>query len=386
MSCLLRWRRGPAGAPDHAARAGCRSQRPFRRSVVAGSPPRSVARRCSRNGGGQTRNRRPPEEVGVRHRPPQLPGVDALRGVVALDPPPVVVPEREPLDGHRPVAATAARRRAGRPGAPAGAAPAPDEQDVAVRERREHRPAPDADQPQRGSPGRTETGRHQPPPPSRPAGTTPRPIKESGDQGTVTARSLDRRNSLIVTDSLDRRVEAYLRACSPPSPPAPPRRPAVRARGGRAARAGACPTAGRRVRRARRQPEPPRPVEPARRRPAGGAAADDPRLRRRRASTTTATRSSCTPSIGDPDWTRRRDARPEALPALGAAPGHVRRARSSSPGATSCPSRPALSLRGGGLPADGLADRLPDAVHPVRAAARATPCSCRAPAAASRPR
>ena len=35
--------------------------------------------------------------------------------------------------------------------------------------------------------------------------------------------------------------------------------------------------------------------------------------------------------------------------------------------ATSSPSRPSLSLRGGRLPADGVADRLPDARRPVRA-------------------
>ena len=43
-------------------------------------------------------------------------------------------------------------------------------------------------------------------------------------------------------------------------------------------------------------------------------------------------------------------------------------------------------LRGGRLPADRVADRLPDAVHPVRRCSPATPCWCRAPAAASRRR
>ena len=42
-------------------------------------------------------------------------------------------------------------------------------------------------------------------------------------------------------------------------------------------------------------------------------------------------------------------------------------------------------LRGGRLPADGVADGVPDALHPARRAARATPCWCRAPAAASPP-
>ena len=38
------------------------------------------------------------------------------------------------------------------------------------------------------------------------------------------------------------------------------------------------------------------------------------------------------------------------------------------------------------MPADRLADRLPDALHQVRACSQATPCSCRAPAGAWRPR
>ena len=43
-------------------------------------------------------------------------------------------------------------------------------------------------------------------------------------------------------------------------------------------------------------------------------------------------------------------------------------------------------VRGGGLPADGVAHGLPDAVHPGRAQGRRHACSCRAPAAASPPR
>ena len=46
------------------------------------------------------------------------------------------------------------------------------------------------------------------------------------------------------------------------------------------------------------------------------------------------------------------------------------------------PKPAALSLRGGGLPADRLADRLPDAVHAGASCGRARPCSSRAPAGA----
>ena len=45
-------------------------------------------------------------------------------------------------------------------------------------------------------------------------------------------------------------------------------------------------------------------------------------------------------------------------------PGHARRAGRRAARRTWCPSRPALSLRRRGLPADGLADRVPDAHHP----------------------
>ena len=113
-----------------------------------------------------------------------------------------------------------------------------------------------------------------------------------------------------------------------------------------------------------------------------GPAADDPRLRRRGrrrgrqrghrplgrsaapagAATRRSTRSArCCPSCTRARWPSGSRCR----------------------GATSCPSREALSLRGGGVPADGVADRLPDAVRQGRRAARARPCSSRAPAAAS---
>ena len=48
--------------------------------------------------------------------------------------------------------------------------------------------------------------------------------------------------------------------------------------------------------------------------------------------------------ISDPSWTRRRDPRPEALAAVRALPGHVRRAGRRAARATWCPSRPSLSF------------------------------------------
>ena len=89
--------------------------------------------------------------------------------------------------------------------------------------------------------------------------------------------------------------------------------------------------------------------------------------------------------ISDPALARRRDARPEAVAALRAVPGHVRRPGRGASRATSCPSRPRCQLRGGRLPADGLADGVPDALHPGRPQARRDAFSCRAPAAASPP-
>ena len=50
------------------------------------------------------------------------------------------------------------------------------------------------------------------------------------------------------------------------------------------------------------------------------------------------------------------------------------------------PKPPELSLRRGGVPADRVADRLPDAVHARGRRARGRRCSCRARAAAWRPR
>ena len=48
--------------------------------------------------------------------------------------------------------------------------------------------------------------------------------------------------------------------------------------------------------------------------------------------------------ISDPDWTRRRDPRPEAVAALRAAPGHLRRPGRRAARATWSPSPPSLSF------------------------------------------
>ena len=62
---------------------------------------------------------------------------------------------------------------------------------------------------------------------------------------------------------------------------------------------------------------------------------------------------------------RRRDLRPEAVAAQRALPGHLRRQGRRAEGERRAQAGVAL-LRGGGLPADRLADGLPDAVHPGR--------------------
>ena len=77
---------------------------------------------------------------------------------------------------------------------------------------------------------------------------------------------------------------------------------------------------------------------------------------------------------------RRRDARP---PALAAVRGARRDAGRAGRGAAAQP-RPEAGravVGGGGLPADRVADGVPDAVRPRRAEGRATRCWCRVPAA-----
>ena len=67
--------------------------------------------------------------------------------------------------------------------------------------------------------------------------------------------------------------------------------------------------------------------------------------------------------ISDAGLARRRDAGPATVAAVRTTPGHARRAGHRA--AANLVAKPAgLSLRGGGLPADGLADRLSDAVQP----------------------
>src|SRR5215212_11139064 len=91
MSCLLRWRPRSRRAP--------RITLPAPASACSG-----------RSGGSRWQPERPgpdpeqdqPEDVGVRDRPAELPGVDPLGKVVPLGPPAVAVTDPEPLDGHRP--------------------------------------------------------------------------------------------------------------------------------------------------------------------------------------------------------------------------------------------------------------------------------------------
>ena len=73
--------------------------------------------------------------------------------------------------------------------------------------------------------------------------------------------------------------------------------------------------------------------------------------------------------ISDPTWTRRRDVRPEAVAALRASPGHHRRAGDRAEAQRRRQARVAV-VRGGGLPADRVADGLPHALHPRRAQGR----------------
>ena len=66
---------------------------------------------------------------------------------------------------------------------------------------------------------------------------------------------------------------------------------------------------------------------------------------------------------------RRRDAGPEALDPVRAAHGHVRRAGDRA-AAQPRPQAARAVVRAGGVPADRVADRVPDALHPRGAAAR----------------
>ena len=72
--------------------------------------------------------------------------------------------------------------------------------------------------------------------------------------------------------------------------------------------------------------------------------------------------------ISEPGLAGRRDARPQAVAAVRAPPGHVRR-EGRRAAAQRRPEAGGAVVRRGGLPADRVAHRVPDAVHPVRAAA-----------------
>ena len=89
-------------------------------------------------------------------------------------------------------------------------------------------------------------------------------------------------------------------------------------------------------------------------------------------------------AVNDPAWVGPEELDPK-LRLLSEGPQGALAERVAVPPATSCPSRRA-ELRGGGLPADGVAHGLPDAVHARASSARARRCSSRAPRAASRPR
>ena len=90
--------------------------------------------------------------------------------------------------------------------------------------------------------------------------------------------------------------------------------------------------------------------------------------------------------IGDPSWTRRRDAGPAAV----AAQSERYQGTFAEQVVVPAPQRGAQAgvavLRGGGLPADRLADGVPDALHPGRPQARATRVLVQGPAAGWRPR
>ena len=73
--------------------------------------------------------------------------------------------------------------------------------------------------------------------------------------------------------------------------------------------------------------------------------------------------------IGDPRWTGDEADRPGPVAALRAPPGHLRRPGRRAPAQPRPQARLAL-LRGGGLPAHRVADRLPDALRAGRLQAR----------------
>ncbi|CAA9469662.1 MAG: Alcohol dehydrogenase, partial [uncultured Solirubrobacteraceae bacterium] len=142
-----------------------------------------------------------------------------------------------------------------------------------------------------------------------------------------------------------------------------PGRPALRPRGRRAPRARG-PRGLDLGHRPGHLAQPPRPVVAARGGPAGRPAADDPGLRRG------GRRRGRAGGRGPRGRLRSRveggrDDGPQAVAALRAPPGDARRARRGAAAQRRAQARRAV-LRGGGLPAHGVAHRLPDALHPGR--------------------
>ena len=136
--------------------------------------------------------------------------------------------------------------------------------------------------------------------------------------------------------------------------------PGLRRGGRRPSRAVAARRLGRR-RRPRGRAEPSRRLVGARHRPRGGAAADDPRLRRRGRRPGRARggrpRRRQRSRVG-----RARGARSEARAAVGGPAGRAGRAGGGARRQPR-PQAAGAELRGGRVPADGVADRVPDAVH-----------------------
>ena len=111
-----------------------------------------------------------------------------------------------------------------------------------------------------------------------------------------------------------------------------------------------------------RRAEPPRPVVAARRGPGRRRPADDPRLRRGRPGRG---RQRGHRARGDHQrlLARRRDARSAALAAVRALPRRAGR-EGGRPGAQHRPQAARAVIRARGLPAHGVAHRLPHALHP----------------------
>ena len=168
---------------------------------------------------------------------------------------------------------------------------------------------------------------------------------------------------------------------------APPSTPTTRCPASRSASdpSPSVPTAGRRSRSGRPRSTTTTSGRCAASGSSRGAAADDPRLRRGRGRRGRQRGRRARGHRRARCWARRRDLRPEALAALRASPGHARRAGRRAAAQPRAQAGRAV-VRGGGVPADRVADGVPDALRRGRAARPATPCWCRAPAAGWRRR